>query len=55
MLDNLKSIREEAISLIKESNTLKDCENVRIAMLGKKGKVTAVSYTHLTLPTKRIV
>ena len=49
MLDNLKSIREEAISLIKESNTLKDCENVRIAMLGKKGKVTEILKNMKTL------
>ena len=42
MLENLKAIREEAISLIKESKNLRECEDARIAMLGKKGKVTEI-------------
>ncbi len=50
MLENLNSIREEAIALIKESESLKDCEEIRVAMLGKKGKVTEILKNMKSLP-----
>ena len=50
MLENLNSIREEAISMIKESASLKDCEDIRVAMLGKKGRVTEILKNMKKLP-----
>ena len=50
MLENLNSIREEAISMIKESASLKDCEDIRVAMLGKKGRVTEILKNIKKLP-----
>lgn len=50
MLENLNSIREEAVALIKDSESLKDCEDIRVAMLGKKGKVTEILKNMKSLP-----
>lgn len=42
MKEKLKEIREEAIKQIQESDALDKLNDVRIAFLGKKGKLTAV-------------
>ena len=38
-----------------QSEYLLDLEDAVVAVKDEKGKVKPVSYTHLTLPTKRIV
>ena len=43
------------ISELKKDNTGYDLKNLFIGAEGTLGIITAVSYTHLTLPTKRIV
>lgn len=57
MLDNLKVIREEAISLIDKATSLKECEEIRIAMLGKKGKVTEIlkNMKNLSVEEKKVM
>ena len=62
---DINKVLNEATKEIEESSNQLDLQNVKVAYLGKKGKITEllkslkdlspVSYTHLTLPTKRIV
>ena len=42
MKDKLKKIREEAVRQIEESKELNSLNDVRVAILGKKGELTAV-------------
>ena len=47
---------EKTLSIIKPDAVKRDLTGKIIAMFEEKGlRVVAVSYTHLTLPTKRIV
>ena len=55
MQTQLNKILQEAKEQIKKASSLAETEEIRVKILGKKGALTAVSYTHLTLPTKRIV
>ena len=57
---DIKKVLNEATNEIEQSSNQLDLQNVKVAYLGKKGKITEllkslkdpVSYTHLTLPTK---
>ena len=66
-MSDISTIEKEALAAIEAAGDLASLDDVRVAELGKKGRVSglmsslgkmspeAVSYTHLTLPTKRIV
>ena len=43
MLEKLAALQHEALSIIGESRSGDDLQEVRIAFLGKKGKITAIS------------
>ena len=67
MKERLEALRDAAFKEIQDNIDLNELEELRVKFLGKKGEITkilrdmgklsaeTVSYTHLTLPTKRIV
>jgi phenylalanyl-tRNA synthetase alpha chain len=42
MKQKIEAIRDKAFGLIKEADTLKSLEDIRVAFLGKKGELTLV-------------
>ena len=60
---DIKKVLNEVTKEIEQSSSQQELQNVKVAYLGKKGKITEllkslkdpVSYTHLTLPTSDLV
>ena len=54
-MESLDAVSSEIMDAIATADSLDVLENIRIDALGKKGRISSVSYTHLTLPTIPLV